>query len=225
MRAVPIVFLLAGCVADPVSQIDLEIPAKEFSIDADRWQLDSARLPDYFATTCETTPVCAQAAKLACNGHCTGVCDPATSRCALDLDVSLYSAIDLVQEAPELRSLPEQSVISVQVDAVEFAVTRSSLSITTPELVVYVAPASVTDPDDPAATAIGTVPSVAAGTSLAGSELALTDDGRAELSRVMSTYKTPFNLLVAAKLGVVSSSELPTGRLDAVVKIRAHAGL
>ncbi len=225
MRAVPSLFVLAGCVADPVSQIDLEIPAKEFSIDAERWQLDAARLPDYFATTCETTPVCAQAAKLACNGHCTGVCDQATSRCALDLDVSLYSAIDLVQEAPELRSLPDQSVLSVQVDAVEFAITRSSLSIATPELVVYVAPASVTDADDPAAMAIGTVPSVAAGTSLQGSDLALTADGRTELARVMSAYKTPFNILVAAKLGVGSASELPTGRLDAVVKIRAHAGL
>ncbi len=218
-------FVLAGCVADPVSQIDLEIPAKEFSIDADRWQIDAARLPDYFATTCETTSVCAQAAKLACNGHCTGVCDQDTGRCALDLDVSLYSAIDLVQEAPELRSLPDQSVLSVQVDAVEYAVTRSSLSITTPELVVYVAPASVTDADDPAATVIGTVPSVAAGTSLQGTDLALTADGRVELARVMSAYKTPFNILVAAKLGVVSASELPTGRLDAVVKIRAHAGL
>jgi hypothetical protein len=42
---------------------------------------------------------------------------------------------------------------------------------------------------------------------------------------VMSTYKNPFNVIVGAKLTIKDGDPVPTGKLDAVVKITGHAGL
>jgi hypothetical protein len=41
----------------------------------------------------------------------------------------------------------------------------------------------------------------------------------------MSTYKTPFNVIVGSSLTVTQGQQIPQGKLDAVIKIRAHAGL
>ena len=216
--------LLAGCALDSVSQIDLALPAKEFSIDASRWQLDPAEVPAYLGTACETQTACTLLAKDACDGHCTGTCDE-TNRCALILDVSLYSAVDLVMERPELRAIDDQPLIDVSIDGVTYDVTQSSLNIATPPLTVYVAPASVTDPDDAAAIPVGTIPALAPGALVSGAALELTPAGRVELARIMGTYKTPFNVMVAATVTVGAGDALPEGRLDAVVNIRAHASL
>lgn len=217
--------LLAGCALDPVSQIDLEVPAKSFSIDASRWQLDAERVPDYLATSCASPTTCTQLAKEACDGRCMGTCDASSSLCTLVLDVSLYSAVDLVMERPELRAFEGQTVLEVVIDDVTYDVTQSSLNIPTPPLTVFVAPASVTDPDDPAAIAVGSIPALAAGETATGATLELSRAGRAELARIMGSYQTPFNVLVAATVAVAAGDPLPTGRLDAVLKIRAHASL
>ncbi len=216
---------LAGCALDSVSQIDLALPAKSFSIDASRWQLDGARVPDYLATSCESASMCNQLAKEACDGRCTGTCDGASSQCQLVLDVSLYSAVDLVTERPELRAIEDPALIDVVIDSVTYGVTQSSLNIPTPPLTVYVAPSSVTDPDDPAAIPIATIPALLPGALVTGATLELTTTGKAELARIMGTFKTPFNVMVAATVEVAAGDVLPTGRLDAVVHISAHAAL
>jgi hypothetical protein len=92
-------------------------------------------------------------------------------------------------------------------------------------MTVFVAPMSVMDPDDPMAKQVGTIPAVPAGTTVAQADLAFTPDGRQNLVDVMSTYKNPFNVIVGAKLWVKAGDPIPTGKLDAVVQIKAHAGL
>jgi len=41
----------------------------------------------------------------------------------------------------------------------------------------------------------------------------------------MSTYKTPLNVLVGTTLFVRYGHKVPSGKLDAVGRIKAHAGL
>jgi hypothetical protein len=41
----------------------------------------------------------------------------------------------------------------------------------------------------------------------------------------MGTYKNPFNIIVGSQIVVGSGDMVPTGRLDALVTIKAHAGL
>jgi hypothetical protein len=41
----------------------------------------------------------------------------------------------------------------------------------------------------------------------------------------MSNYKNPFNVIVGSTLTLKMGDMVPTGRLDAVVQITAHAGL
>ena len=52
-----------------------------------------------------------------------------------------------------------------------------------------------------------------------------TADGRANLTATMGNFKTPFNVIVGSTLSMTAGQPIPQGRLDAVIKIRAHAGL
>jgi hypothetical protein len=55
--------------------------------------------------------------------------------------------------------------------------------------------------------------------------MVFTADGEAQLVAVMNNYKTPFNVIVGSTLTVTAGQPVPAGKLDAVVNIRAHAGL
>jgi hypothetical protein len=55
--------------------------------------------------------------------------------------------------------------------------------------------------------------------------LAFTATGKADLVATMSSFRTPFNLLVGSSLLVREGTPVPTGRLDAVIHVKAHAGI
>jgi hypothetical protein len=76
---------------------------------------------------------------------------------------------------------------------------------------------------------IGTIDGVAPMTTTNGPQtMTYSETGKAELVAIMSTYKTPFNVIIGATppgYTVSSGSPVPQGKLDAVVHIKAHAGL
>ena len=79
-------------------------------------------------------------------------------------------------------------------------------------------------PDDPQAQEVGTIPAVAAGTMPSG-DLELTADGQDILQEQFKDYQTPFNLIVGSNILIEAGDPMPMGRLVAVVKVEAHAGL
>jgi hypothetical protein len=82
------------------------------------------------------------------------------------------------------------------------------------------------NPKDPSAKAIGTIsPQPAMTTTTSAQNIAFTATGKADLVNIMSTFKTPFNVLVGATIMVHDGTPVPAGKLDAVVHIKAHAGL
>ena len=215
----------AGCglISSDVVDFELNLPKKQFSIDTAGWQVDPVAADLLLQTSCASVPsVCNTAAQSACEMNCSGTC-AADQFCELQLDVSLYQPVNLLAEAPELKSIDDQPVIKVTVDSMTYDIEVNTLDVATPELTLYVAPMSVMSPTDAQALAIGTIPPVPAGETIRGRVVEFTPDGKARLASIMSTFKTPFNVLVGSSLTV--TGELPTGKLDAVVSIRGRAGL
>ena len=224
--------LASGCglIDSDITNFDLTLPEKAFSVDASGWQVDQAAADTFLDMSCSSAPmICSSAAQQACPMNCSGTCGETSSKCELELHVSAYKGIDLVTEKPELKQINDEPVIKVTIDSVTYAVTSNTLNVETPEMGVYVAPVTVMDPKDPMAKKIGIIPSVPAGSTVPSRDMMYTAEGKQALVDIMSTYKNPFNVIVGtsaeAPILIQSGDPIPTGKLDAVVQIKAHAGL
>jgi len=217
---------LSGCglIDSDVTNFDLTLPDKQFSVDADGWDVDQSAADVLLAQSCSSDTPCQSAAMAACPDNCSGTCG-SMGTCELGLDVGVYRTVDLVTEKPELKEINDRAIIDVTIDSVQYAVVANTLNVETPELGVYVAPMSIMDPNDPMAIKIGTVPPVPAGATVASRDLVFVDGGKTALVDIMSTYKNPFNIIVGSQIVVAQGDMVPTGKLDAVVQIKAHAGL
>ena len=220
---------LGGCglISSDVTNFDLTLPDKKFSVDAQSWDVTDQEAQQVLTTNCSANPgLCNAAAEAACPMNCGGECNATTQTCDLSLDVSLYQGVDLLMEKPELQSINDEPVIKVEIDSVTWEVTSNTLNTATPPMTVFVAPMSVMDPTSPDAKPVGTIDSVAAGeVTDAPRQIAFTANGKAELIAAMSTFKTPFNVIVGSTIVVTSGQTFPQGKLDAVVHIKGHAGL
>jgi hypothetical protein len=219
-----------GLIDSDVTNFDLTLPDKTFSVDASGWNVDQQAADAFLATSCGSSPmICSSAAMQACPMNCSGSCNMTTSKCELELNVSAYKGIDLVMEKPELSTINDKPVIKVTIDSVQYAVTANTLNVATPEMGVYVAPITVMDPKDPMAKQIGIIESVPAGATVATRDLTYTATGKQTLVDTMSTYKTPFNVIVGTSaespIVIQQGDPVPMGKLDAVIRIKAHAGL
>lgn len=222
-------FLLASCglISSDVTNFDLTLPDKKFTIDTAGWQVDPVAADLYLMQSCTTSDMCNSAVQAACKMGCSGTCSQAQT-CDLSLDVSLLQPVDLVMEKPELKSINDEPVIKVTIDSVTYEVTGNTLNVDTPEITVYVAPMSAVKVDlaDPQIKAIGTIAPVPQGWVTSSPEsIMFTATGKAELVKIMSAFKTPFNVLIGSSLVVESGQPVPSGKLDAVVHIKGHAGL
>ena len=214
-----------GLISSDVTNFNLDLPDKKFSIDTASWDVDTTMADAALKTMCTSSTQCNAAAEAACAMDCSGVCN-ASSKCTLNLDVGLHTAVNLLMEKPELQQLNDRPVIEVTVDAVQYLVQTNTLNVATPEIAVYVAPMSVMDPTDPEAKKIGTIAPVAAGMTITTAQnITFTPDGKQQLISVMNNFKTPFNVIVGSQLQIMDGTPVPMGRLDAIIKIRAHAGI
>ena len=218
-----------GLIDSDVTNFDLTLPDKQFSVDASGWNVNQMAADTFLNMSCSGSPnICSSAATQACPMNCTGKCGGA-SKCELELHVSAYKGVDLVTEKPELKQINDEPVIKVTIDSVRYAVSANTLNVDTPEMGVYVAPITVMDPKDPMAKQIGIIPSVPAGATVASRDMMYTPTGKQTLMDTMSTYKNPFNVIVGTSaenpIVIAAGQMVPTGKLDAVIQIKAHAGL
>jgi hypothetical protein len=219
---------LSGCglIDSDVTNFDLTLKDKQFSVDATGWQVDQNQAEAFLMSSCAGAPmVCMTAATTACPMNCSGSCSGATYTCELGLDIGLYKMIDLITEQPELKNVNDRALIEVEVDSVSYEVTANTLDVETPEMRIYVAPMSIMDPDDPMAKQIGVIAPVPAGETVARRDMTFSNDGRAALISTMGAFKNPFNIIVGSQIVLSSGDMVPTGKLDASFEIKAHAGL
>src|SRR5687768_16478131 len=149
--------IVSGCglIDSDVSNFDLTLPDKAFSVDASGWNVNQQQAYQFLMMSCASAPtICSTAAQQACPMNCTGRCGT-TSRCELEMHVSAYKGIDLVMEKPELQTINDKPVIKVTIDSIRYTVTANTLNVATPEMGVYVAPITVMDPKDPMAKQVG----------------------------------------------------------------------
>lgn len=228
--ALGVAFAGCGVISSDVTDFDLSLPDKSFTINIDGWQVDRDKADQYLMVSCASAPptACNSAVQAACTMNCSGSCNQTSHTCDLSLDVSLAQAVNLVMDKPELKSINDQPAIKVTIDSVTYEVKTNSLTVATPEITIYVAPISVTSvkANDASITAIGTIDPVAAGaTTTSPQPIKFTARGKAALVNIMSSFKTPFNVLVGSSIVVTTGQPIPTGKLDAVVHIKGHAGL
>jgi hypothetical protein len=212
-----------GLIDSNITDFDLSVPNKTFSVDTAQWDLTSdSEMP---AIACSGMPgVCSAGISQACGAEfCFGSCDG--TNCKALIAVSLFTPINLYDEKPELQTIDDQPLVTVTVNRVAYDVTENTLSIDTPELTVYVAPANAVTTGDPQARAIGTVASIPAMTQLTDAEVNLTPEGRDTLRQYMKDYKTPFNILVGTSVELSAGDPIPAGKLTVVVRVAASAGI
>ncbi len=214
-----------GLISSDVTNFDLTLPDKSFTIDAASWQVSGSDAQALLATSCSADPsACEMGAAHACQSGCSASCDSGTQTCDLSLDVSLFQAVNLEQEEPELQTINSEPVIKVTIDSVTYDVTTNTLNVATPPITIYVAPSTVTSATDPMAMPVGTIAGVPAGMTSMGQALTYSDGGKQTLINIMSTFKVPFNIIAGSTLVVKDGDPVPTGSLTSVVHIAAHAG-
>jgi hypothetical protein len=220
--------VLSGCglISSDVTNFDLTLKPKSFTVDTGSWQVDQAAADTFLSQPCQMTPmnVCTSAATNACAMGCTGVCG-SESMCELQLNIAVYKMVDLGMEQPELNTLDNEPIIKVTLDSLQYEVTSNTLNVDTPPLTVYVAPMSVMDPKDPQAKPVATVDPVPAGMTVPLQDMTYDAAGKQNLIDTMGNYKNPFNVIVGATLTLKAGDTVPTGKLDATVHIKAHASL
>ena len=176
-----------GLISSDVTDFDLTLPDKKFSVDTDSWQIDQDAADVALSQSCASDPNVCTAVKDVCTMGCSGACNATKKTCDLSLDVN----------------------------------------VATPPLTVYIAPSSLVKVDTANAQikAIGTIEAVPAGQTSGPKDIKFTSDGKKLLVDIMKQFKTPFNILVGASITVSAGQDVPTGKLEAVVHIRAHAGI
>lgn len=218
---------LTGCgLIDPdITQFDLSLPEKEFTVDASQWGTsDDAQFPSVPCTPDDD--LCAEAMASYCDpGQCAGVCDAETSTCTATVLVALSQQINLVDEKPELKAIEDQPFIDVTIDSVEYQIVENTLNFDTPELVLYVAPLNVMNPDSPEAEVVGIIAPVPAGRQLDWTPVQLSDGGETSLRNFMGDFRSVFNVIVGARVDITGGMDMPAGRAVAHVRVDAHAGI
>jgi hypothetical protein len=214
---------LGGCglIDSDITDFNLSINDKTFTVDTAQWELaDQSTFPE---VDCSVMDVCSAAVMQSCmSDNCFGSCDG--QNCQALILVSLWVEIDLLDEHPELEEI--DNIVSVTINRVEYEISENTLTIDTPVMTLYVAPATVMSPGDPQAQEIGTIAPVTAGMPTTEPlEVNLTPEGRDNLREFMSQYRTPFNIIVGSEVEIMAGDPIPMGRLEANVRVTATAGL
>lgn len=219
--------LSTGCgLVDPdITNFDLQIQDKMFTVDTEQWQLQG--VDQLTSLDCSGSPgMCAVAAEQACTeGQCFGRCSTETQTCELQVIVTLWQMVDTDAENPELETVSDQPVVDVTIDSIAYQVITNTLNVETPTFTIYAAPSTIMSPGDPEARAVGTITPVPPATLVPETDVVITEGGRDVLADFMGDYMNPFNIIVSAEVIVGMGDEVPNGELSAVVRVRAHAGL
>ena len=210
-----------GLIDPDITELDLTLPEKTFSIDTAQWNLESAGEVIGMACTPTPDPCAIAAAQLCEKDECAGKCGD-DGQCELILRVAKVRAVDLQTEKPDLAEI-QDSVLDVTIDAIRYEVSDNTLNIATPPFTLYVAPQTVMTPQG--ADPVGTVAPVAAATTVGRTDVELTRAGRTAVERRMGDFRTPFNIIVGTEIIVRAGEPVPAGKLTAKVTVAAHAGL
>jgi hypothetical protein len=218
--------LAAGCgLIDPnITDFDLRLPEKEITVDTGHWELaDEMTMP---AVECEGAEgICQGGVNGICgaDGICFGACEE--THCKVLIAVALWNEFRLDEEVPELMEIERKPLASITVSRIYYAVTENTFNVPSPEFTVYLAPQTVMSPGDPQADEIGRIAPLEPGETVLERDVEVDEDGFEVLRSYIRNYTTPFNLIVGATIELRAGDPMPMGKLVAIVRVDAHAGL
>jgi hypothetical protein len=217
---------LVGCglVSRDVASVAFDLPSKSYSFDTKTWNLPSGMLPKIPCGAGQIIVDCCNPPAPVPKPDCTMtplVCENAV--CTLELPVSTFQQMDLKMEVPQLANVQSQYLVDVYVSQIRYTVT-STLNVDLPAVDLYVAPAGVTSPSDPAAQKFGTVPVTPA--MMSGDGLVdIVPDAEQIFARYAHEPATPFNFIAATTIVLPSGSPIPNGSVAITVTGQVTAQL
>lgn len=160
----------------------------------------------------------------------TAGCDTTAKQCRASADVLLNYPIDLSMQTTFPQSAVQVGINFVDIKKVEYWVVSNTLTVATPPIDLYVAPASAKDPS--MGTHLGSLASLAAksGTckdtpdtdSASGGlmvcDLPLDQAGTDALANFAKDYKNEFQIIAHAVVTAEGGEPIPAGTIDFVVR-------
>jgi hypothetical protein len=226
--------LLASCGLIDSSVDDFAMTArKDFGVDTAQWNL-GVTAGEFPSFPCADDAACAVPADMICgNQNCTVTC--VANECQAHVTVTKFETFDLETDSPELSMVNDKVFVDVVIDSIDFVIDPdttdpecvkgpgvNSLNFTIPPLQVFLGANDVTDPSDPDATLLGTIPAIAEN-QMGTISMILEDAGRTVLSDRIQNYTEMFNMIVTTTIDISAGDEVPAGMLSGCVRIRAHA--
>lgn len=199
-----------------VATLTFDLPSKTYSFDTSNpmWTAPPGNFPAVSCGAGGLLADCCQPPTGAVDCVATPlVCDNGT--CALQFSFSTVQLVDLKSEVPSLSALNNQSLADIYVSQLHASV-QSTLNVPLPPVELFIAPQSVTSPDDPAAQKFGTVPSSPAMANTE-SDVALEADSETVFSGYAQNFGTPFNFIARTTVVVDSGNPAPSGKVDITV--------
>jgi hypothetical protein len=189
-----------GLISSDITKVTFELPAKHYTFNSQGLTLPPGANQK---VTCGAGGMIATCpAPLACDD---GVCSahvPATT----------VQKMDLSKDVPALAG--HQSIADVTLERLHYDVV-STANVAIPAITLYLAPQTVTDPNDPSATKFGTVPAIPAGMSVSG-EVEKEPNADAIFTMFGHDLANPFNLIATTTI-VIPTGTTPMGMVDLTI--------
>ena len=222
MRRLVLASLLAlgagcGLISSDVAEIKFNLPPRMYSFDSSSFGVPaglSAEVPcgaGQIVTDCCNPPAPLPAPDCSANPLTCEQNENGANVCMAQATVSQSQMMNLGQEVQQLSGLT--GLVSISIKRISYQVTANTLDVNVPDVILYLAPAGVTDPNDPSAKKFGTLPAIAAMTTTAG-DVVLEPNSAAVLESFTSNIQQPFMFIAATTLKV---SHAPTGRIDMTI--------
>ena len=199
---------VAGCgwlISSDVTETNFALPAKSFSLDASMFNVPSALMQDVPCGAHASHTACAEE-MISCDQNENGA-----MVCMAQMTVSQSTPIDLGQEVPALNSIT--GVLNIKIKKISYTVNANTLTVNLPDVILYVAPQGVTDPNDPNAQKFGTLPAIASMATPSG-DVVLETNAAQILNNYTKNIQAPFTIIAGTTLKV---SHAPTGRIDMTI--------
>jgi hypothetical protein len=197
-----------GLISSDITKVTFDLPPKHY----------------VFTTQGFTVPPGAANVRLTCgSGGVVPTCPaPATCDdgvCTVHYPLTVVQKMDFKKDAADIAKY--SSLANISIDRIRYDVV-STANIAIPPLSIYLAPVTVTNPDDPEAKKFGTVPQIEAGATVSG-DVVKEPTADATFAAFAADVMTPFNFITTTTVVWESGTPIPSGMVDITINGRIGA--